>query len=99
MAETEVSSFQATVARMLVDIGADVGVAFGEHENETRVSIRTSQRFDSETHIDIGALLSKISQEMGMTGGGHPSAASISGNASASKVIERIVDELKTMLP
>jgi nanoRNase/pAp phosphatase (c-di-AMP/oligoRNAs hydrolase) len=99
LAETQVSSFQASVSRMLIDIGADVGIAFGEHEDETRVSIRTTQRFFRETGVDLGILLSKLSKETGMTGGGHSTAASISGKASTAELVERIISSLKESLP
>jgi nanoRNase/pAp phosphatase (c-di-AMP/oligoRNAs hydrolase) len=98
-AETQVSSFQASVARMLIEIGADVGIAFGEHEGETRISIRTTQRFHRETGIDVGTLLSKISKENQMNGGGHSTAGSISGNDTTSNLKEKIFNEMIKGLP
>jgi nanoRNase/pAp phosphatase (c-di-AMP/oligoRNAs hydrolase) len=99
LAEAEVSSFQASVARMLIEIGADIGMAYGKHENEARVSLRTSHRFDQETRVDIGSLLSRLGKETGMAGGGHSGAASISGQTSLQSTRERIVAELKRALP
>jgi nanoRNase/pAp phosphatase (c-di-AMP/oligoRNAs hydrolase) len=99
LAETQVSSFQAAVARMLLDIGADVGIAFGEHEDETRISIRTTQRFFRETGIDMGVLLSRLSKERAMKGGGHSTAASLSGKGSTAASMERIISELAKRLP
>jgi nanoRNase/pAp phosphatase (c-di-AMP/oligoRNAs hydrolase) len=99
LAETQVSSFQAAVARMLLDIGADVGIAFGEHEDEVRISVRTTQRFFRETGIDMGVLLSNISRESGITGGGHSTAASISGKTSSEALLGRIISDLMKALP
>ena len=84
---SEVSSFQASVARTLLDIGGDVGIAYGLNEKETRISVRSTQRFFKETKIDLGSILSEISGEQnnntgtspdlpGATGGGHSTAAS-----------------------
>jgi bifunctional oligoribonuclease and PAP phosphatase NrnA len=99
LAETEVSSFQASVARMLIDIGADIGIAFGEQEGEVRISVRTTQRFERETKIDLGILLSKISKTLGIAGGGHSTAGSISGKGSSTWVKNDIVTELRKALP
>ncbi len=99
LAETEISSFQAAAARTLIDIGADIAIAFGEHDEETRASVRTSQRFDRETGINVGVLLSKISDKTGMSGGGHSTAGSISGKLPSAIVRQRIVEELKIALP
>ena len=52
---TEVSSFQASVARTLLDIGGDVGIAYGLNEKETRISVRSTQRFFKETKIRSGS--------------------------------------------
>jgi nanoRNase/pAp phosphatase (c-di-AMP/oligoRNAs hydrolase) len=101
LAETQVSSFQASVARMLLDIGADIGIAYGEQEkNETRISIRTTQRFFREMGVDLGALVSRISKEEGeITGGGHATAASMTATQSkANSVVEKVVSELRRAL-
>lgn len=99
VAQSEVSSFQASVARMLVDIGSDVGIAYGEQREETRISVRASQRFFRETSIDMGSLLSKLSKEMSLTGGGHSTAASISGNKPPTEIVRRIISDITSALP
>lgn len=99
VAEAEVSSFQAPVARMLVDLGADVSLAYGNHEGDTRISLRSTQRFERETGIDLGSVLSKISEGKGLTGGGHRTAASISGNIQPKDLKDEIVSEIKNRLP
>ncbi len=96
---SEVSSFQASVARTLVDLGGDVGMAYGDHEGETRISLRSSQQFFRTTKVDLGELLSSIAIEMGLIGGGHSTAASISGKVDGPVLVDTIVGRLRTRLP
>ena len=97
--QSEVSSFQAAVARMLLDLGGDVGIAYGDHEGEARISMRSSQHFFRETKIDLGELLSSLAKESGLIGGGHSTAASISGKTKASELAAQIIKKLKVELP
>jgi nanoRNase/pAp phosphatase (c-di-AMP/oligoRNAs hydrolase) len=99
LSQSEVSSFQASVARMLVDLGADVGVAYGEQGNEGRVSVRSSQRFFRETSVDLGSLLGNLSKELVLTGGGHSTAASISGDKRASEIAQKVLLAIKSKIP
>lgn len=96
---SEVSSFHASVARMLLEIGADVGVAFGKNDDETRISVRSTQAFYKETGIDLSVVLRKICSELNLVGGGHPTAASASGNQSPTITVSRIIDALAAALP
>ncbi|MGI0078188.1 MAG: DHH family phosphoesterase [Nitrososphaerales archaeon] len=96
---SEVSSFQAAVARMLLDIGGDVGIAYGDHEGEARVSVRSTQQFFRETKIDLGEMLSSIAKELGLAGGGHSTAASISGRAKSSELASSVAKRVKALLP
>lgn len=93
--QSEVSSFQAAVARMLLDLGGDVGIAYGDHEGEARISMRSSQHFFRETKVDLGEILSSLAKESRLIGGGHSTAASISGKAKASELAGQIIKKLK----
>ncbi|MHB1868292.1 MAG: DHH family phosphoesterase [Nitrososphaerales archaeon] len=97
--KTEVSSFHASVARMLLMIGADVGVAYGESDGEARVSVRSSQSFFKETGIDLAEEAKKISDFLGIAGGGHPTAASLSGKAVPVELANKLIQDLKLTLP
>ncbi|MGH2638611.1 MAG: DHH family phosphoesterase [Rhabdochlamydiaceae bacterium] len=96
--KSEVSSFHASVARMLLEIGGDVGVAYGESDGEARISVRSSQVFYKETGIDFATEVRKISEELELIGGGHPTAASLSGEATPSQVVAKLIDGLKARL-
>jgi len=79
---TLVGSFQAHVARALVYLGADVALAGGESEGETRVSMRSTQRFAEGSGIQLGTQVAEAAaKELGGHGGGHATAASFSTKA------------------
>lgn len=95
---SEISSFHATVARMLVEIGADVGIAYGESNGEGRLSARSSQSFYKETGIDLAVETKKIADRFSIVGGGHSTAASISGKIDAEILASSLVQNLKSTL-
>lgn len=88
VALTTVGSFQASVARSLIDVGADVSLALGEVEEETRASLRSTQIFKEKTGIHLGIDFCKaFSDAHGGAGGGHPTAASMNVRAKPEAVI------------
>lgn len=105
MIDTEVSSFHASVARMMLEIGADVGVAYGHTEGEVRISFRSTQQFFKETSIDLGAELRKAATERGALGevasaGGHSTAASFTGvDTDPTKITKMIIELIRSKLP
>jgi nanoRNase/pAp phosphatase (c-di-AMP/oligoRNAs hydrolase) len=99
IARSEISSFHASVARMLVEIGADVGIAYGETNGEARLSVRSSQQFFRDTGIDLSAEIKKVSDYFGLTGGGHSTAASLSGKIDSAVIpTDRLVQNIKGIL-
>jgi nanoRNase/pAp phosphatase (c-di-AMP/oligoRNAs hydrolase) len=95
VATTLVGSFQAHVARSLVYLGADVGVAGGETEGETRVSMRSTQRFAEGSGIQLGTQVAEpAARKLGGHGGGHATAASFSSTAEEE---EALGEALKTL--
>jgi nanoRNase/pAp phosphatase (c-di-AMP/oligoRNAs hydrolase) len=99
LAESEVSSFQAAVARMLVDIGADIGIAYGKSDGESRVSLRTSQKFFRETSIDLSNLVRKLSNHPNIQSGGHPTAAAVSGPFDQLQFVSELKQALAELIP
>lgn len=95
---TEVSSFHASAARMLLDLGGDVGIAFGKNEAEARLSVRSAQSFYKKTGIDLGTVSREISESSGLVGGGHPTAASISGVVDPQTIATRLISSIKSAL-
>ncbi len=83
IARSEISSFHASIARMLVEIGADVGIAYGETGGEARLSARSTQSFFRGTGIDLSTEVKKVADYFDLVGGGHSTAASLSGKMDA----------------
>jgi nanoRNase/pAp phosphatase (c-di-AMP/oligoRNAs hydrolase) len=100
-----VGSFQAHVARSLVYLGADLAIVVGESEGETRVSLRSTQRFLDETKAQLGIRVAgEMSKRLGGHGGGHATAASFSTPAAEEeamtetmKRVEELLGELKVI--
>lgn len=97
--KSEVSSFHASVARMLLEVGGDVGIAYGQGNDEARVSVRSTQNFYKETGMDLSTIVKRVCDELGLIGGGHPTAASISGKGSPPQIATRLLDEISAALP
>ncbi len=92
MATSRVGSFQAHVARSLIYLGADVAVVGGDTDEETRVSMRSTQKFHDSTQLHLGTQVAeKLGNALGGHGGGHPTAASFSCNVGEEEAIARTV--------
>jgi nanoRNase/pAp phosphatase (c-di-AMP/oligoRNAs hydrolase) len=89
VATSRVGSFQAHVARSLVHLGADLAIVGGESEGETRVSLRSTQRFLDGTNTQLGTQVAgEMSRRLGGHGGGHATAASFSTLAGEEETME-----------
>jgi nanoRNase/pAp phosphatase (c-di-AMP/oligoRNAs hydrolase) len=98
IAKSEISSYHAAVARMLVEMGADVGIAFGESKGEARLSARSAQSFFKETGIDLAVEIRKVADYYNLVGGGHSTAASLSGEMESAVLANHLVQNLKARL-
>jgi nanoRNase/pAp phosphatase (c-di-AMP/oligoRNAs hydrolase) len=98
-ASSIVGSFQAHVARSLMYLGADIAVACGESEGETRVSLRSTQRFLEKTGIKLGTQVSEeMSKRLGGHGGGHATAASFSTMVGEDEALEATLRRVGELL-
>jgi nanoRNase/pAp phosphatase (c-di-AMP/oligoRNAs hydrolase) len=89
VATTLVGSFQAHVARSLVYLGADLAVVAGESEGETRVSLRSTQRFVEATAVKLGTdVAEEMARRLGGHGGGHSTAASFSTSVGEEEAMD-----------
>jgi nanoRNase/pAp phosphatase (c-di-AMP/oligoRNAs hydrolase) len=89
VATSMVGSFQAHVARSLIYLGADLAAVGGEAEGETRVSLRSTQKFAEETGIQLGTqVATEMSKRLGGHGGGHATAASFSTGVGEDEAME-----------
>lgn len=105
VATSRIGSFQAHVARALVYLGADLALVGGESDGETRVSMRSTQRFRDGSGVNLGTQVAEeMAARLGGHGGGHSTAASFSTGEeeehtmdAAMKRVEELLGEAKSI--
>jgi nanoRNase/pAp phosphatase (c-di-AMP/oligoRNAs hydrolase) len=99
VATSVVGSFQAHVARSLVFLGADAAIVGGESEGETRVSLRSTQRFHETTGVRLGVQVAEaVAGRLGGHGGGHATAASLSTQAPEDEAVKETLARVAELL-
>lgn len=80
VAVSKISTFQASAARALIGVGADVSIVGGVKDDELRVSLRSTGDFFEKTNIHLGRdLATPLGKEIGGAGGGHSTSAGANG--------------------
>jgi nanoRNase/pAp phosphatase (c-di-AMP/oligoRNAs hydrolase) len=80
IATSNISSFQASAARALLTLGADLSIVAGDKKNNLRASLRSSEKFFMNTNIHLGKDLAfKLGNIFNGSGNGHSTAAGING--------------------
>lgn len=97
---SHVSSYQASAARGLLGLGADVVIVVGRDRGELRASLRATDRFYEETSVHLGRdVAMPLGEEFGGAGSGHTTAAGLNGRgntrAMMKRAVELITDKLK----
>ena len=83
---SDCQSYQSKVSLHLVEgLGADLGIAYAEVDEELRVAGRASPVFP----VDLGLLFESIARELSGRGGGHPKAASMNLPLSSITSLEK----------
>jgi len=92
IAVTRVSAYEASVARALIALGADIAIVVGGSKREVRASVRVSKKA-LEAGIRIDEVLERIKGLPG-GGGGHPGA----GGYNVSVESRRAADKMRGVL-
>jgi len=80
---SHVNSYEASAARALVEIGADVAVVGGEREGEISISLRAKEEFYKTTHIHLGQdIANPVGEFLKGMGGGHSISAGVNGRGN-----------------
>jgi len=79
IAFSEVGSYQASGARALISLGADLAIVVGEEKTGLRASLRSTQGFFDTSRVHLGELVSEYSNAFSGSGSGHPTAAGYNG--------------------
>lgn len=96
IAISEVSSFQSSVARGILNLGADVALIVGNDKEEFKASLRSTDEFYQKTGIHLGRDITKLlAEEFKGSGGGHSLAAGIKGYGDIETFLDKSVDLIK----
>ena len=95
----EIGSFQSSVARGFVSLGADVAILVGSEKKQLKISMRSTDKFYKETGIHLGRDVTlALSYEFDGAGSGHPTAAGFNGTGSIEDVLTRSVELVKEQI-
>ena len=88
---SKVSSYQASGARGLISLGADVAIVAGEKKDKIRASIRSTHKFHQDTSINMGHITKKLGKSLNGEGSGHPTAAGFNSTGKVEEFIDKIL--------
>ena len=98
VALSELSSFEADAAAMLVRVGADVAVVGSQEKGKIRLCSRAREELLKETQLHLGELMSELAKQFKGTGGGHAGAASMTGEGTLTEANKHLLKALQQML-
>jgi phosphoesterase RecJ-like protein len=83
---SHVSSYQASAARALIDIGAHLAAVAGQKNEKIEISMRCTRDFNQATGIHLGRDVAKpLGEYLQGMGGGHATAAGVNGIGNIEK--------------
>ncbi|MCQ5376494.1 MAG: DHH family phosphoesterase [Candidatus Methanomethylicia archaeon] len=89
IAFSNIGSFEASVARALTDLGADLALVVSEDDGKVRLTGRSTEKFSKSTGLNLGGdVMQPLAVEFNGQGGGHPTAASANLTASPKEVLK-----------
>ena len=91
LATSNVSSFEASAAKALLMLGADVVVVAAQRGDEVRVSARARRHVIERYDLHLGRLMHEIATTFKCGGGGHEGSAGLNGPGSAQVILEETV--------
>lgn len=93
IAISEVGSFEASVARSLISLGADVAIVASERQGECRLSIRLSRALHSGVGLSVGRdIMPMLTERLKGRGGGHDMAGGFNGRCRASEALREALN-------
>jgi phosphoesterase RecJ-like protein len=99
IALSQVSAFQASAARALIDIGAHVSAVAGQKDNRVEISLRCTREFAKNAHIHLGKdVAKKLGEFLDGQGGGHAMAAGVNGKGNLEAGLNYCLNLLKDNL-
>ena len=99
IAISHVSSYQASAARALINLGYHLSIVCGERSGRVQVSLRCTREFHEKTGIDLALDLAEpLGKLLKGAGGGHSTSAGVNGYGSLERAMELCESILKELL-
>lgn len=99
IAITHVGAFEASVARALTDLGADLALVINDSCDPLRITGRSQDQFYTQTGLNLARdLMQPLAEEFSGQGGGHPTAASANLKTSFKSLLPKVLDILAERL-
>ena len=99
IALSNVSAYQASAARALIDLGAHMAAVAGQKNEKIEISMRCSRDFNKMTGIHLGKDIAKpLGEYLQGMGGGHATAAGVNGIGYVEKGLKRCLRLVKEQL-
>ncbi|MEN3035064.1 MAG: DHH family phosphoesterase [Candidatus Methanosuratincola sp.] len=87
-ATSNIGAFEASVARSLTDLGADLALVVSSEDSRSRITGRLNERFQRSTSLNLAScVMHPMAERFSGTGGGHPSAASAKVSAPPEEAV------------
>lgn len=88
IAVTNVGSFEATVARSLINLGSDLALVVAENGKNVRISARSTETFHKSSGLNLAKdVMQPLATSFSGHGGGHPTAASANAACDSESMI------------
>ncbi|MHA1782292.1 MAG: DHH family phosphoesterase [Promethearchaeota archaeon] len=91
----QLSSFHASAANQLINLGFDVCLIYSNKKKDLRITARAKKHVCLSTGLHLGKLFNSVG---GANGGGHDGAASLKVEKDIEFVLENIVESIKKIL-
>jgi nanoRNase/pAp phosphatase (c-di-AMP/oligoRNAs hydrolase) len=99
IAVTKIGSYEASVCRALISVGADIAIVCAMKKDEVRLSARCKPRIETDYGLDLAKhVMEPLGEIIGGSGGGHPTAAGANGRADSEHALGLAVQLLRKQL-
>lgn len=93
VATSRVSSFQASAARGLLGLGADVAVVAGGQRGVVKMSMRSTNRFHGDAGVHLGRdIAMPLGKEFDGAGSGHATSAGVNADGRPQPMLRWVVE-------
>ena len=97
VALTNVGSYESSIARLLVELGADIAFVVSGDKKRSRIVARARKDIAEKLGLNLAALLSELADRIGGSGGGHALAAAATFKMSREELIDVTRDMIRNI--